>query len=158
MKKFILIICIAFCGFVSAQSAIEYHDKMIAQVNKVSKAMNLFNSSLETDSAYLMHTSRSYLKKTIDSALTEINAIEEYKGDDDWHKALLIQLNYYKSCVDKEFVKFIDYSLRMTILNEDEQTDFFSTFNKVKTHNDQNEELVRESYLEFCKNNGIKVE
>lgn len=156
MKKAFLII-ILFTATVFGQSAIEYHDKMMVEVSKVSNALNQFNASLETDSAYFMHTSRSFLKKTLDSSLVNIKAINEFNGDDDWHKAVLIQMQYYRTCIDKEFVKFIDYSLRMTILNEDEMADFMRTMNRVKLQADQNSELVKIAYEEFCKNNKIQI-
>lgn len=151
MKKAIIIIFLLspLLAFGQANDAQAYHDKLIAEAKLVGAALSNFNSSLETDSAYLMHSSRATLKKQLDSSITHLNKMEAYKNDDDWHRALTMQFQFYRECVDKEYVKFIDYSLRLSVLNEDEITDFTKMISKLNEKEIGITEIVDLAYKEF---------
>jgi hypothetical protein len=153
MKKIIFLFLISLPLLAKAQNqeAQTYHDNLIAQAKLVGTALNNFNSSLETDSAYLMHSSRAGLKKQLDSSITYLNNIEAYKNDDDWHRALGLQFQFYRDCVDKEYIKFIDYSLRLSVLNEDEITDFTKMISKLNDKEYGLSQIVDEAYEEFVK-------
>ena len=153
MKKFLFILLLIVPAAVTAQGteAQIYHDKLVNETRLVGAALNDFNKSLETDSAYLMHNSRAHLKQQLDSSITHLNNTQAYKNDDDWHHALNMQFQFYRDCVDKEYVKFIDYSLRLSLLNEDEITDFTKLLTKLNEKEYALEELVNEAYKEFVK-------
>ncbi len=153
MKKLIFLFLIFFpiASFAQNTEAQIYHDKLIAEAKLVGTALNNFNSSLETDSAYLMHSCRAGLKKQLDSTIAHLNNIEAYKNDDDWHRALTLQFQFYRDCTDKEYIKFIDYSLRLSVLNEDEITDFTKMISKLNEKEYGLSQLVEEAYEEFVK-------
>ena len=151
MKKLIGILIWLAPVVVTAQNtdAQAYHDKLIDESKLVSIALNNFNASLETDSAFLMHSTRALLRKQLDSSLAHIRKMEAYQGNDDWHKAILLQLQFYRDCVDKEYIKFIDYSLRLSVLNEDEITDFTKMLSKLNEKDFDLTQLVNQAYKEF---------
>jgi hypothetical protein len=153
MKKLVfLFLIIAPVGLVAqTNDAQVYHDQLIAEARLVGVALNNFNSSLETDSAYLMHSSRAGLKKQLDSSIANLNAIQPYKNDNDWHQALNLQFQFYRDCADKEYIKFIDYSLRLSVLNEDEITDFTRMISKLSEKEYGLSQLVNLAYEEFIK-------
>jgi hypothetical protein len=128
-----------------------YHDQLITEARLVGVALNNFNASLETDSAYLMHSSRAGLKKQLDSSIARLNAIPAYKNDNDWHQALSLQFQFYRDCTDKEYIKFIDYSLRLSVLNEDEIADFTKMISKLSEKEYGLSQLVDQAYEEFVK-------
>ena len=151
MKKLLLLLYIILPGFVFAQNneAQAYHDKLITETKLVSAALNGFNSSLETDSAFLMHSSRAALKKQLDSSIAHLNAMQPYLHDDDWHRALTMQFQFYRDCVDKEYIKFIDYSLRLSELDEDEIADFTKMIAKLNEKEFDLSQLVDMAYKEY---------
>lgn len=151
MRKiiFLLVFLSPLLGFTQNEDAQVYHDKLIAEAKLVANALNNFNSSLETDSAFLMHSSRAGLKKQLDSSIVHLNNISAYQKDDDWHKALTLQFQYYRDCVDKEYIKFIDYSLRLSVLNEDEIADFTKMISKLNEKEIDLSQLVDMAYKEF---------
>ncbi len=151
MHRFLFIIILSFpvASIAQLSEAQIYHDKVIAEARLVGLALNDFNSSLETDSAYLMHSSRANLKKQLDSSITHLDNLAAYKSDDDWHKALNMQFQFYRECVDKEYVKFIDYSIRLSVLNEDEITDFTRMIAKLNEKEVGLAEIVNGTYKEF---------
>lgn len=157
MKKiwilFFLLIPVASFG--QQSEAQIYHDKLIVEAKLVGEALNKFNFSLETDSAYLMHSSRANLKKQLDSAITHLNKMDAYQKDDDWHRALTMQFQFYRDCVDKEYVKFIDYSLRLSVLTEDEITDFTKMISKLNEKEMGIADIVDQAYKEFVKKYNI---
>lgn len=140
---------VPFAAFGQQTDAQTYHDKLIAEAKLVGTALNNFNFSLETDSAYLMHSSRATLKKQLDSSIAHIGKMEAYKNDDDWHRALNMQFQFYRDCVDKEYIKFIDYSLRLSVLTEDEITDFTKMISKLNEKEIGITEIVDLAYKEF---------
>lgn len=146
---FMLFICFPFVSFAQATEAQVYHDKLIAEARSVKTALSNFNSSLETDSAYLMHSTRAQLKKQLDSSLTHLDKIGAFKNDDDWNRALTLQFQFYRVCVDKEYIKFIDYSLRLSVLTEDEITDFTKIISKLGEKELGMSELLDMAYKEF---------
>jgi hypothetical protein len=153
MKNLILLLLISIPVLSQAQNtdAQIYHDKVVAEAKLVGSALNNFNSSLETDSAFLMHNSRAALKKQLDSSIAHLNILPAYNNDDDWHRALNMQFQFYRDCVDKEYIKFIDYSLRLSALNEDEITDFTKMLSKLNEKEYGLSQLVDEAYQEFIK-------
>lgn len=153
MKKILFIFLLSLSGisFSQVNDAQVYHDKLIAEAKLVGSALNNFNASLETDSAYLMHSSRASLKKQLDSSIAYLKNMEPYKNDDDWHRALTMQFQFYRDCVDKEYIKFIDYSLRLSVLNEDEITDFTKMISKLNDKEYEISQIVDEAYEEFVK-------
>jgi hypothetical protein len=151
MKRIWFILVMVLSGNLLAQNneAQEYHDKMIKEAKLVGSALNTFNASLETDSAYLMHSSRASLKKQLDSSIAHVNNIAAYKSDDDWHRALTMQFQFYRDCVDKEYVKFIDYSLRLSVLSEEEITDFTRMLSRLNEKEINLTQIVDLAYKEF---------
>lgn len=138
-------------GLVYGQSlgAQEYHDLMIKESIKVGEALNHFNSSLETDSAFLMHSSRADLKQQLDSSIAFLNTTPPHDNNEDWHQALLVQFQFYRDCADKEYVKFIDYSLRLAILDENEIQDFTQILSRLQNRESEIGQIVDESYKEY---------
>jgi predicted nucleic acid-binding protein len=153
MKKllFLFFFSISLGTFAQNSEAQIYHDKLITEATLVGTALNTFNASLETDSAYLMHSSRAGLKRQLDSSIAILNTIAAYKNDDDWHRALIMEFQFYRDCVDKEYIKFIDYSLRLSMLNEDEITDFTKMISKLSEKEYNLSQIVDEAYEEFVK-------
>lgn len=151
MKKVFLLIIffIPLLSYSQTTDAQKYHDKLVNEAKLVGTALNNFNYSLETDSAYLMHSSRATLKKQLDSSITHLSHMEAYQNDDDWHRALTMQFQFYRDCVDKEYVKFIDYSLRLSVLTEDEITDFTKMISKLNEKEIGITEIVDQAYKEF---------
>ena len=153
MKKILILFLTSFhlLGVIAQKNneAQAYHDQVIAEVILVSKALNNFNSSLETDSAYLMHSSRAQLKKQLDTSLVHIDKLGSFQKNDDWSRSLHMQFQFYRDCIDKEYIKFIDYSLRLSVLTEDEITDFTKMISKLNTREVELSEIVNESYKEF---------
>lgn len=151
MKKilFLFFISFPFVSFGQNTDPQVYHDKLITEAKLVGVALNNFNSSLETDSAFLMHSSRAQLKKQLDSSLVRLDQFGAYKKNDDWNLALRMQFQFYRDCVDKEYIKFIDYSLRLSVLNEDEITDFTRMIAKLNEKEFDLSQLVDMAYKEF---------
>jgi len=98
-----------------------------------------------------MHNSRASLKKQLDTSIAYLNLLPAYNNDDDWHMALNMQFKFYRDCVDKEYIKFIDYSLRLSALNEDEITDFTKMISKLNEKEFGLSQLVDEAYQDFIK-------
>jgi len=153
MNKLLFLLFISIPALSVAQNtdAQIYHDKVVAEAKLVGGALNDFNSSLETDSAFLMHNSRASLKKQLDTSIAYLNLLPAYNNDDDWHMALNMQFKFYRDCVDKEYIKFIDYSLRLSALNEDEITDFTKMISKLNEKEFGLSQLVDEAYQDFIK-------
>ncbi len=151
MKKILFLLFISFTvtSFAQNDSAQAYHNKLIAEMKLVGASLNNFNASLETDSAYLMHSSRANLRKQLDSSIAHLNTMTAYKNDDDWHRALTMQFQFYRDCVDKEYSKFIDYSLRLSVLTENEITDFTKMLSKLNEKEFGLAQLVDLAYKEF---------
>lgn len=159
MKKIIVLILIGWPLFIMAQNteAQGYHDKLINETRKVADALNKFNTSLETDSAYLMHSARAGLKKQLDTSIAHLVTIGGFNEDDDWCLALNLQFKFYRECVDKEYIKFIDYSLRLSVLNEDEIADFRKTIEKLNTKEVDLAGIEDMAYKEFVDKYKIKA-
>ena len=151
MKKILFLVFISLPLISSAQNneAQVYHDQLIIEAKLVGKTLNNFNSSLETDSAYLMHSSRAHLKQQLDSSIIRLDQLGAYKKNDDWNRALRMQFQFYRDCVDKEYIKFIDYSLRLSVLTEDEITDFTRMIAKLNEKEVDLSQLVDLAYKEF---------
>lgn len=158
MKKFVLFLLMLSPLLVSAQmtDAQTYHDKLINETRNVAAALNKFNTSLETDSAYLMHSARAGLKKQLDTSIAHLTIIGGFNGDDDWCLSLNLQFQFYRECVDKEYIKFIDYSLRLSVLNEDEIADFRRTIEKLNTREVDLAQIEDQAYSEFVKKYKVK--
>jgi hypothetical protein len=158
MKKILLLLFVSIPLGIWAQTsdAQAYHDKLNDETRKVAQALNNFNASLETDSAYLMHSARAGLKKQLDTSIAHLTLLGGYKGDDDWALALNLQFKFYRDCVDKEYIKFIDYSLRLSVLNEDEITDFRKTIEKLNAKEVELSQIEDMAYDEFVKKYKVK--
>jgi hypothetical protein len=158
MKKIVLFLLMFIPVLVSAQitDAQIYHDKLVDETRNVAAALNKFNTSLETDSAYLMHGARAGLKKQLDSSIAHLALIGGFNGDDDWCLALNLQFKFYRECVDKEYIKFIDYSLRLSVLNEDEIADFRKTIEKLNSREIDLSQIEDMAYSEFVKKYKVK--
>lgn len=150
MKKlFLLFIIFPYVTYAQTTDAQTYHDKLIAETKSVGAALSNFNASLETDSAYLMHSTRAQLKKQLDTSLVHLEKIGAFKNDDDWNRALTLQFKFYRDCVDKEYIKFIDYSLRLSVLTEDEITDFTKVISRLSEQELSMSQLLDMAYKEF---------
>ena len=146
---FLLLIISPIASFAQLTDAQIYHDKLITEAKLVSTSLNNFNASLETDSAYLMHSTRAQLKKQLDTSLVHLEKTGDFKNDDDWNRALSLQFKFYRECVDKEYIKFIDYSLRLSVLTEDEITDFTKIISKLSEKELSMSQLLDMAYKEF---------
>src|SRR5688572_20536667 len=158
MMKIVLFLLMVVPVGLTAQNidAQAYHDKLIDETRNVAGALNKFNTSLETDSAYLMHSARAGLKKQLDSSIAHLSLIGGFNGDDDWSLALNLQFKFYRECVDKEYIKFIDYSLRLSVLNEDEIADFRKTIEKMNSREIDLSQIEDQAYGEFVKKYKVK--
>ena len=146
---FLLFISFPFISFAQTSEAQTYHDNLISEARLVGTALNNFNASLETDSAYLMHSTRAQLQKQLDTSLAHLEKTGAFKNDDDWNRALSLQFKFYRECVDKEYIKFIDYSLRLSVLTEDEITDFTKIIAKLSEKELSMLQLLDMAYKEF---------
>src|SRR5687768_3661063 len=158
MKKIVLFLLMIIPVSLAAQTndAQAYHDKLIDETRNVAGALNKFNTSLETDSAYLMHSARAGLKKQLDTSIAHLHFIGGFNEDDDWSLALNLQFKFYRECVDKEYIKFIDYSLRLSVLNEDEIADFRRTIEKLNTREVDLSQIEDMAYKEFVNKYKVK--
>lgn len=123
MKRYFFALA-AFVCLLPLQAQIKtaqaYYDYITDRQSVVEKALVNFSNALESDSAALMYDKLKTFKEECTKMTGYLETLEPFQGHTAWRDSAKELYVFYRELCEQEYVQLVDYSLRLTQLNETE--------------------------------------
>lgn len=163
MKNLLLTSLVLLFGLMScgptAQEAAEYNDAIVAHQKKVLDKVTELDNAIGNFDEKLMEKSFAEVNSTVETALTEINKMDEFEGAEDLKKAAVDYFQTFKTLLGEFYPQLMEvFKLNPENYTSTEKRIADSLQTIINQKHKESQQVLLKAQEEFAKKNNIELE